>query len=36
MHKSVPNFHFLAQLVSGIWTGSQNKNRKILISPDVP
>ena len=34
MHTSVPNFNFLARLVSEIWRGSQNKKWQLLIFPD--
>jgi len=31
----VPNFNFLAPLVTDIWKGSQNKNWELLISSKV-
>ena len=30
------NFNFLAQVISEIWSGSQNKNWELLISQDAP
>jgi len=33
---SVPNFNFLALLISEIWRWSQNKKCELLISVDVP
>jgi len=33
---SVPNFNFLAPLLTEIWRGSQNKNWELLISSDAP
>jgi len=36
MPTSVPNFNFLAPLVTEIWRGSQNKNWELLISSDAP
>jgi len=36
MPTSIPNFNFLARLVSEIWGGSQNKKWELLISPDAP
>ena len=35
-YTSVPNFNFLAPLVTEIWRGSQNKNWELLISSDAP
>jgi len=32
---SVPNFNFLAPLVTEIWTGSQSKNWELLISSEA-
>jgi len=32
----VPNFNFLALLVTEIWRGSQSKKWALLISPDAP
>jgi len=32
----VPNFNFLASLVTEIWRGSQTKNWELLISSDAP
>jgi len=36
MITSVPNFNFLAPLVTEIWRGSENKNCVLLISSDAP
>ena len=36
MPTSVPNFKFLAPLVTEIWKGSQNTKWALLISPDAP
>jgi len=36
MPTSVPNFNFLARLVSEIWGASQNKKWDLLIPPDAP
>ena len=36
MPTSVPNFNFLAPLVTEIWRGSQNKKWALLIFPDAP
>jgi len=35
MPTSLPNFNFLAPLVTEIWWGSQNKNWELLISSDA-
>ena len=35
-YTSVPNFKFLAPLVTEIWMGSQNTKWALLISPDAP
>jgi len=35
MHTGVPNFNFLAPLVSEICRASQNKKWELLISPDA-
>jgi len=36
MITSVPNFNFLAPLVTEIWRVSQNNNWELLISSDAP
>ena len=36
MPTSVPNFNFLAQLVSDIWGGSQNKKRELPMFQEAP
>jgi len=36
MATNVPNFNFLAPLVTEIWRGSQNKNWELLMSSDAP
>jgi len=36
MITSVPNFNFLAPLITDIWRGSQNKNWELVISSDAP
>ena len=36
MPTSVPNFNFLAPLVTEIWRGSQNKNWELLIFSQTP
>jgi len=35
MPTSVPNFNFIALLVTEIWRGSPNKHWALLISPDA-
>jgi len=36
MPTSVPNFNFLAPLVTEIWRESQNRNWELLITSDAP